>query len=293
MATYFRRGNWGYNPYKKYKGSGARRRGNFRAARQTRESMNMNIKCNVCFSAKYFRDGDYGAAVVNIYEVLRQNPQFQSFVKLYDQVKVGGVRVKLNVVDAETTLVSANRIRNINVVTAWDRTGLSREQVAFADAADKVIPRNKQDEQAPKKFSPVIGKGLANATGVNKTTLNSYQRWTANPFLYPSDLEEKSQYLSTSNFENAVASFNFDTGHYTVNEDYDGIKCSELFANSNPCLFFESPNCKWKPTLLVGVFTSTFNDNTKSIIQYDDCSPVLFNGEFSIECTFRNLKAAL
>lgn len=293
MATYFRRGNWGYNPYKKYKGSGARRRGNFRAARQTRESMNMNIKCNVCFSAAYNKALDFGAAVVNVYEVLRQNPQFQSFVKLYDQVKVGGVKVKLNVVDAQTTVANANRIKNINIVTAWDRTGISREQVAFYDNENKIIPRNKQDETAPKKFTAVIGKGLSNATGVNKTILNSFQRWTSNPFLYPSDLEEKSQYLSTSNFEEVVASFNFNEGEYTVNGDYDGVKCSELFFNSNPCLFFESPNCKWKPTLLVGVFTSSFDEQSHSIVQYDNCDPVLFNGEFSIECTFRNLKAAL
>ena len=93
MAFYSRRGNWGYNPYKKYKsGSGAKRsRGNFKASKQTRDSMNLVVKCNACLSAAYNKARDYGAAVINIYEVLRTNPQFASFVKLYDQVKVGDI----------------------------------------------------------------------------------------------------------------------------------------------------------------------------------------------------------
>lgn len=294
MAFYSRRGNWGYNPYKRWKSgsSGKRSKGQFKAARQTRDSMNLNVKCNACLSAAYSKAEDFGAAVINIYEVLRTNPQFASFVKLYDQVKIGGIKVKLNVVDAQTSIANISQIKNINVVTAWDRTGLSKDQVKFYDSNNEEIIRNEWDTSGVHHFRPWIGKGITNSTGVDKSILNSFQRWNRNPFLYPSTMEEKSQYLSTSNFEEVIATYNYDNGSYIVNEANDATPISELFNSANPCLPFESPSCKWKPTLLIGVFTSSYDSTNKVINQYDDCQPVLFNAEFSIDVTFRNMKAS-
>lgn len=294
MAFFSRRGNYGYNPYKKYKASSVNKksRGNFKAARQTRDSMNLVVKCNSCISAAYDKTNDFGCAVINVYEVLRTNPQFASFVKLYDQVKVGGVKVKLNVVDATTTVANIAQIKNINVVTGWDRTGLSRDQVIFLDSNSEAIVRNDWDTSGAAYFAPKIGKGITNATGVDKSILNSFQRWNRNPFLYPSTIEEKSQYLSTSNFEDAVAKYDYSTNRYEVNDANESTPITELFSSSNPCLPFESPNCKWKPTLMIGVFTSSYDSTNKVINQYDNCDPVLFNAEFSIDVTFRNMKAS-
>lgn len=294
MAFYSRRGNWGYNPYKKWKSSSGNRRarGQAKAAKQTRDSLNIQVKCNLAFSAYYSAANDEGVTAINILEVLRQNPQFRSFVALYDQVKVGGVKVKLNVVDAQTSIASISQIKNINVVTAWDRTGLSREQVKFYDENNQMITRDDWDQSGADSFHPYIGKGIVNATGVNKTILSSFQRWTSSPFLFPSTLEEKSQYLSTSNFETIMASYNYENNRYKVADEFNMTPITELFNSANPCLPFESPSCKWKPTLLVGVFTSNFDTTNKVIKQYDDCSGVLFNGEFSIDVTFRNLKAS-
>ena len=294
MAFYSRRGNWGYNPYKKWKGSSGskRSRGNFKASRQTRDSMTLVVKCNACISAAYDATNDGGVSVINIYEVLRTNPQFASFVKLYDQVKVGGIKVKLNVVDAETTINGINKIKNINIITAWDRTGLSKDQVLFYDENAELITRDEWDTSGVHHFAANIGKGIVNATGVDKSILNSFQRWNRSPFLYPSTMEEKSQYLSTSNFEDIVASYDYTTGAYVVNESNDNTPITELFNSANPCLPFESPSCKWKPTLMIGVFTSSYDGTNKVIKQYDSCSPVLFNAEFSIEVTFRNMKAS-
>ena len=129
-------------------------------------------------------------------------------------------------------------------------------------------------------------------TGVNKTILNSFQRWNSSPFLYPSTLEEKSQYLSTSNFDEVAASYDYTTGAYVVSQENDATPISELFNSANPCFPFESPSCKWKPTLLIGVFKSSFDSTNKVIKQFDTCSPVLFNAEFSIDVTFRNMKAS-
>ncbi|OUM69325.1 hypothetical protein PIROE2DRAFT_2830 [Piromyces sp. E2] len=293
MAFFSRRGNYGYSRYKKWKGSSNRRSKNsFKAARQTRDSLNMVIKCNTCFCAAYDAVNDGGCAVINIYEVLRNNPQFTSFIKLYDQVKVGGIKAKLSVVDASTSVANISQIKNINVVTAWDRTGISRKQVDFFNAAEELIVRTDWDISGASFFAPHIGKGIVNATDVDKSVLSSFQRWTRTPFLYPSTMEEKSQYLSTSNFEDVIVSFNFATNKYRIDTSNDNTPITELFNTSNPCLPFESPSCKWKPTLIVGVFKSVFDNTEKKLIQFASYNPVLFNAEFSIDVTFRNMKAS-
>ena len=292
MAFYSRRGNWGYNPYKRWKTSSSNKRykGQMKAAKQVKDSMSMNIKCNVTFSASYDATKDMGGTAINIYELLRQNPQFQNFNKLYDQVKIGGIRCKLNVIDALISVANANEVKSINVAVAWDRTGLSREQVKFFDSTPEEIARIDWDTSGAHSFCPKIGKGICNATGVDKSTLNSYQRWNKNMNLFPSTLEEKSQYLSTSNFEDVIANYSYETGLYYVNESNDSTPITELFNSANPCLPFESPSCKWKPTLLVGVFRSEYNNTSKAIDQFVQTNNVLFNGEFSIDVTFRNMK---
>lgn len=300
MAVFYsRRGNWGWNPNKKWGSVRRKTRGNYKAAKQTRDSMNMVIKANKCFSA-FYQDGtsgnvnhvEEGTAVINIYDVLRENPQFQAFIKLYDQIKVNGVKVKLNIVDANFNLSNQASLKNINVVTAWDRTGLSREQVQFADANNNIIAREDWDISGAAKFFSRIGKGIVNATGVDKSIVNAFQRWNKTPFIYPSTMEEKGCYLSTSNFENPYTGYNYNEGVWYISTENDNTPITELFNSSNPVFPFESPSCKWKPTLYVGVFKSTFDSNSHTIKQYDNCDPILFNAEFSIDVTFRNMKAS-
>ena len=298
--AFFRRGNWGYNPYKKWGSSSTkRRRGNFKAAKQTRDAMNFVIKCNYAFSAKYIpKDAnnnvvEYGTAVINIYEVLRSNSQFSNFAALYDQIKVDGIKVKLNVADAATTAAQINAIKTINIVTAWDRTGISKDQVDFFDIAGDKIPEVDYDTSGANSFKYKIGKGIVNGTGNNKTILNNYQRWSSNPYLYPSTSEEKGCYLSTSNFAPFLESVNYNTCANTVNSANDATPISELFNNANPCIPFESPSCKWKPTLMVGVFKTGLDGESYAVDNYQECDPVVFNAEFTIDCKFRNMKASL
>lgn len=302
MAFYSRRGNWGWNPYKKYRYGGKRTKGNMKAAKQTRDSLQVTVKCNHAFVASYSVVNDYGVAVLPIYEILKKSPQFLSFMNLYDQVKVNGIRTKLNVVDADVSLKNIGQIKSVNVITGWDRTGVSKDQVIFTsdfgDASTNpqtpptIIPRDKWDEIIAKGFYYRIGKGIVNATGVSKTTLNAFQRWSASPYLYPSTQEEKSCYLPTSNFDDFTGAYNSATHLYAFAPNYDGLKPLNFFTESNPCMPFESLNCKWKPTLYVGVFNSSLNTTTNTVDQYSECPNVLFNAEFSIDVTFRNLKAA-
>lgn len=300
MARFYsRRGNYGVNPFKKWGSSSTRRaRGNFKASKKTADAMNLVIKVNHCFSAFYNAANQEGTAFINIYDIMQKSPQFASFIKLYDQVKVNGVRCKLNVVDAETTIGDANRVKNINIITGWDRTGLSKEQVDFYQSVGdppvtSKILMSEWDRISAAYFTPIIGKGVANATGVDKSILSQFQKWSRSPYLYASTMEEKGCYISTSLFTDIYQSYKSNTNTYVLGGNYDNVPIINLFNSSNPAMPFESPAYKWKPTLMVGVFRSSFNPSTNEIVQFDSCNPVLFNGEFTIDITFRNLKATM
>lgn len=295
--AYFKRGNWGYNPYKKYKSSSS---GKYKANKQTRESSTIIVKCNHAFSASYDKATEGGTAAINLYDVLRNNRQFASFSALYDQVKINSISGRINVVDAETSVSAYGSIKTINIVTAWDRTGISRDNVKFYNAAQNgsyvEIPENLWDNNPCQYYKNCIGKGVVNMTGVSKSILNSFQRWTRGVFLKASSNEEKSCYLSTSNFRGFNEYSDTSSGYSKINEGFSGTNINDLFNSSNPCIPFESPTCKWKPTFCVGVFKTGISPDSNNISQvdnYKDCNNVIFNAEFSIECTFRNLKASL
>jgi hypothetical protein len=301
MALYFKRGNWGWNPYKKYKYGSRKTKGNMKAAKQTRDAMSVTVKCNTTFMSAYNKTDNYGTAVIPVYEILKKSPQFTSFSALYDQVKVNGIRVKLSIVDAETSVQNLSNLKTVNVITGWDRTGISHEQLKFfsdlgsGSTLPTVINPDKYDETVVKMFTYKIGKGIVNATGISKTTVNATTRWSSSPYLYPSTNEEKSCYLSTSSFKDFVEGVNLGNGYSKLASEYDGLTVHQLTNSSNPCIPFESPICKWKPCLMVGVFRSTIaedSNHVKYIEQYDDCGQILFNAEFTVDVTFRNIKAA-
>ena len=303
MAFYSRRGNWGFNPRKRWRSGGAKFKayGNYKASKQTRDAMNITVKCNKAFISKYHSGTEFGTAVINIYDVLRSNVQFNSFAKLYDQVKLNNVSVTLNVVDATIEATQLASVKTINVVTAWDRTGISGEQVKFYDAGGEEIARANWDMVGAGSFAYKIGKGIVNATGVEKSILNSFQRWTRKPYISASTIEEKGCYISTSNFREFVTleDYNANNSYLKIGEEHDNTPITELFNSSNPCVPFESPSCKWKPTLLVGVFktgvTNVGPENHQFTVvdNYQTCGNVIFNAEFSLDVTFRNLKASM
>lgn len=285
-------------PYKKWKsGLSKKSWGNFKAAKQTRDSMNFVIKCNVAFAASYYKANKTGVASINMYDVLRKNSQFKSFMALYDQVKINSIRCKLNVVDADTSMANYNSVKTINICTAWDRTGLSVDQVNFLsnvpvnyDSGINVIQNKDFDLTNVLSFINVIGPGVTEATGNEKTILNSFQRWTSSPYLFASSNAEKSAYVSTSSFGEAIKKHDARVGVYELSDSYTAGCVNDLLSSVNPCVPFENLSLPWKPTLLVGVFKTGINNGI--VDQYMDCDPVTFNGEFTIDVTFRNLKAS-
>ena len=269
-----------YNSYRYGKSSlKSRTYGQYKSAKKGNDTLSFVVNSNQVFSAMYDPDTNTGTACVNVWEVLANNSNFAALASMYDQVRLDGVRVKLSVTDAKTTVNQINEIKNITIYTAWDKTGLSNDQYNIQYVDDKAISYNIK-----------IGRNIVNASDQRKSQLNSFQRWNSFLSNYPSLLAEKSQYIATADIERTVKSVNSDSGlhYFTDNYRYAGVNTVE---SNNPCLVFESSSIKYKPCLIVGVFSNSVDLNG-NITQYGKTQPVIFNGEFSMSLTFKNLKAA-
>lgn len=274
--------------------SNKRARGQFAAAKKSNDRLSFVVNCNHVFTASYNPTNESGVAAINVWDVLERNGYFSNLSNMYDQIKIDGINVTLSVTNAVTTVQSINEIRNITTYVAWDRTGLSTNQIRLIDANGDEIPEMNDDETPVKKWKTKIGSSIVKVTGAKKSQISSFQRWNYSTYLYPSLLQEKSQYITTSDIRRFNRSFDVNTSEFTLTDVYNNSNINDIYNSSNPAVPFESSSVKFKPTLLVGVFQNGFSQVSGAeygdITQYGACSPVIFNAEFSITCSFKNLK---
>lgn len=289
FKRYARKG--GYYPYKKSSSLKSRTVSQFKSAKKGSDSFSFVVNSNYVFAASYNDTTRSGVACIPVFDVLCRNSNFSHFKEMYDQVRLDGVKVKLNVTDAATTVNNVNSVKNTTIFTAWDKTGLSLNQLVFKSSAvgNPVISPSDYDSSVVGSFYNTIGPGISNATGIEKSILMNFQKWVNYKTLYPRTMEEKSQYISTSNLIRFAQGINNDTQEVALNGSYDNCTVNSLFSSNNVCLPFESPSYKFKPCLLVGVFQNEATET--SIVPYGRCGRVLFNAEFSISVTFKDLKA--
>ena len=295
MAGFYKRP---YSNRKKSSSLKSRTSSQFKKAKTGNDSFSFVCNTNYVFSAAYDTNTRYGVAAIPIWNVLANNANFQHFASSYDQVRLDGVRVKLSVTDAQTSINNYTQVKNTTIFCAWDRTGLSLPQVEFfktkADGSpdyDHPIDISQYDTEATGGFRIKIGDGIVNATGVDKSILNNFQRWQKYLYNYPNLLAEKAQYVPTGSIEKVVQSVNWQTASYNISNKWQ-LPPNLLMNTGNPCSPLECNTLRYKPVLLVGVFNNQLNTNTGDIVQYGSCSPVIFNAEFSISLTFKDMKAA-
>ena len=304
--------NYGWNTFKKSNSVVSRAWKSIKEANKSNTQIDFAFKINYAFNAFYkpedVTNGNpkgIGVAAINVYQVLLKSENFKNMMKNYDQVKVNGVTCRLNVCDATTTLGDIGAIKSINVITGWDKTGLSVVRsigddnvgdvefysVALGDGVDPIAPDDFDDaSKHPLYFRNLIGARLAEGYGAKKGLLNSYQRFSRFESCFPSTMDEKTAYVPTSNFNVVETGYNYANGAITVSGDYNGGSVGDLLSVPNPCLPFEQLGFNWKPTLLVGVFQSNYDTDANKVVQYGACGNVIFNGEFTIPVTFKGQK---
>lgn len=286
----YRRRSYNYLPYKRGYSNGTKRRAvqTIKAANTQNSTINFAFKINYAFTAKFDSSSGKGTAAINVYDVLMKSENFLNLRNMYDTVKVNGVNVRINVTDADTSISDVSAIKSINIVTAWDKSGLSVGECEFYDSSNNVITDDDYDTGKAATYLNLIGSKVTGYGSIKKGLLNSYQKFTRYESCWPTTNNEKSLYIPTRMFNDFQTGLDTSTTKVAISGDYTDNVVNDVLSNPNPCIPFENVSVPWKPTLLVGVFKTKINGT--SVEQYGSCETVVFNAEFTIPCTFKGLK---
>lgn len=187
--------------------------GQFKSARKGNDSLSFVVNTTHTFTVMYDHTTETGTAALNIWEVLANNGQFFSLKSMYDQVRVDGIQVKLNVVNALVDLNNLQAVNNYTIWTAWDKTGLSIDETRLIENYDtnKYVDNNDPNETL-EGYRTNIGSRIVNKTGAEKSILNSFQRWGKFTSCYPQLNYEKSQYVQTGDIAKTIEQMRNDNG---------------------------------------------------------------------------------
>lgn len=317
-----------------YYSSSRRASGNMRAAKQQADqsTFTINIPSVIYASLKTNSTAEItgeedpktmsGIYAMNIFDQLRKSSFFRSYASMYDEFKIDRIKVKLLPTEFTYTATTGDnsRYKNVTVYTAWDRTGLSGNQL-------KINLDKFNSGSSNQLGTSGDAGGIYTTIGTDITTYSSAESRIVNPgtntsivrWLNPKTMDEKAQWISTSNLKEWYKFYDENLGRYygipiipqggattvvdgdfeiqdlieattTIEEQATTTVSERAFigrinaANSNnPCYLLEDPAIKFKPTLLVGVYPP---------VKADQSNICKFNVESEIVCTFRGLRKA-
>lgn len=320
MATRYRRRLYGYRyPYRRrytsYSGRSARKAvGNYKAATQQKDKTDVNLnvmhKCTTSYKNTTIGEDNFNTGVyaLNIWDLLRRSEFYQSYASMYDQVKINRIRLKLTPTQWSFNTQDTKAFQAITIVTAWDRTGLSMEQI-------KLISEHVQDDGIIGKEGNTDGlyvtmnEDISTYSSAMTKSLNPGSSFSTTRTIYPSSLSEKSYYVNTADLDAWY------TGYDTINNRFIGLDASNVIRGNpsdwinatdeviigdltrtpciehNPCFLLEDSSVPFKPTFLIGCqcpFPQNVIQGTNSVVT----GPVAFNIEADIGVTFRGLRKA-
>ena len=313
-----------YNRYRPYRsGLSGRTKRQQRSADQQRDTTNVVINTNYSFDCGqtmnqiYMDRGDdgwfdTGCAAINIYDILRKSSYFSDFSKMYDQFRVNNIRAKIIATNWATSREESNtdeineiiKARSYIIVTAWDRTGLSKEQVEIrTDWNDAIINH---------KFYTKLGKSITSYSSAKTKHLGPGNAYEIIRQLYPENNYEKSQFISTALLKGQYTKTNTDNFAYNCfykkvvpvdqQHPYGYEYVAYDFDSKYPCNILSDPSCPFKPTLLVNVisgpnpYVTNFREKDEQGFDtvltrgLNKIKPVTFDVEFDIDVTFRGLR---
>lgn len=212
MARWYRSGryygrNRGYrrNNYYRYNNNRNRSYGNMRAAKQQADqaTVTINIPTSIsCFSQKQTMTFEgvsqeliTGVRPINIYDLLNKSEFYRNYANMYDEFKVDKIKVKL--LPTSWTITNDTSYKNVTVYTAWDRSGLSKEQVLIQ--ANNITPTSTSFGTAGNTdgIYCIVGEDITTYSSSESRTINPNTNTSIVRWLNPKTMAEKSQWLST------------------------------------------------------------------------------------------------
>ena len=317
--NYYRRRYKRYYKNKYRNSYGKRSYGQFKAARQQADqaSQVLNIPTQAsCFSkvetlssgARAAEEHETGTFALNIYDLLRKSEFYQSYASMYDEFKIDNVKVKLIPTKYNVTVGDGEAgYQSFTVYTAWDRTGLNSNQLYLSvnnSDTDGMIGSNRNSNSG---LYCTVGSDITTYSSAESRQISIGQNSTIVRWLKPKTIQEKSQWISTSQLKAWSYYYNEAKGCYQQipvaskyakdgENDLDIISALSLnygslaFAlndispaiSNNPCFLEEDPTINFKPTLLVGIYPVENNQERPRTVS--------FNIEAEVSCSFRGLR---
>ena len=285
-----------------------RAKGNLKAAKSGTDNASFTIAVNHPFALKsvdtaqtYLANDDKVGNVyaINVWDVLAKSPNFQRFRNMFDQVKIDRIDFKLQVTNQIVQTAVPQTLYDIYV--AIDRNGLDEKYLIPSYSGTKDPDDNTASLD---RYYLNIGGAIASIGSNFKSQLNAYQRWSSKKAIWPSNLQEKSQFVATDDvvpfdnyYNNTVGAYyldsNFIIPDVTVGSSVDVSQAITTIENKDtPSLLTSNAKFPFKPTILVGAFTSSTAEDG-SMQPFGDIAAnqsILMNAEFKIACTFRGSK---
>lgn len=169
-GNYRTRGNFGR---RWYGGKNKKYWGQFKAANQQRDQATMVLNSQVPIDMLIAVGAQQALSVTNVWEVLRNSPFYDNYSKMYDQIKMDSVRIKLTGSWMQQGTTDQAKRLIPTITTAFDRNG-------FLDAA-----------------APAAGDVTSYSSCISKPwSLGSAFSQTRS--IYTTTMQEKSQYIPTS-----------------------------------------------------------------------------------------------
>jgi hypothetical protein len=313
MARYFKSpySNKSYRDLRYKKGGIVKSgKGQIKAAKNATDNASFTIAVNHPFSLQSvapvnsFVDLPEGTKVgnvyaINVYDVLAKSPNFQRFRNMFDQVRIDRIECKLQVTNQIVNTAASTNLYDIYV--AIDRNGIDNKYVigSYSEAKDANNLANLD------RYYLNIGSAIASIGSNTKTQLNAYQKWSLKRYIWPSSLQEKSQFVATDDIFSFDNFYNNATSGYMLNSafiqaqvdttseaDYEQAMLS-VENKDTPTLLTSNAKFPFKPTILVGAFVANTVQDTGAMNAFGDItegSKILMNAEFKIACTFRGSK---
>lgn len=254
---------------------------------------------------------DSGCAAINIFEVLRKSELYNVYSSMYDQFKIDNVKAKIIATNwvnnskegADESVSEYVGGKSYVIVTAWDRSGLNPDQIKMNieygseewlkgdyEALHNGIYHENGVEistgyQNLKKryFWTDIGRSITSYSSAMTKHLGPGNAYEIVRQLYPANLQEKEQYVSTKSLNQQYVrltdyGYCYNLWRYVVPIEYinnttqplvsskpDDYQQNELLDNmfpkgfnydvDSPCNILQSNAIKFKPTLLVNVIS--------------------------------------
>lgn len=287
-----------YPYYRKSTSIVKRAKGNITASKKQNDVADFTITFNHTFPVTSFTDstGTYSGYAMNIWDLLSKAPNFKAFQSMYDQVRINGIQIKLQTSNHTVNTGTANTI--YNVFTAWDTDGMDKKFIK------PVVTENQDGSQNIVGFRTGLGTAIATYGSSSKMQLNPFQRWSQNRSLYPSSMQEKTQFVSTDSVVDYHDAYNTLTHYFEFKSDYKSLGentpvdklpmvFEEILNQDNPALLTSNQKYPFKPTFYVNAFSADVDNESHLIDSYIPVSTnqqLVFTAEVRVPCTFRGLK---